>query len=39
VSYSKQQLTDAPRFAFDQPANTTTGLGGATGAPSTVPAR
>ena len=25
VSYSKQQLNDAPRFAFDQPANTTTG--------------
>ena len=39
VSYSKQQLTDAPRFAFDQPVNTTTGLGGATGAPSAVPAR
>jgi len=42
VSYSKQQLTDAPRFAFDQPANTTTGqgsIGGATGAPSTAPAR
>ena len=36
VSYSKQQLNDAPRFAFDQPANTTTGLGGA---PSTPPAR
>ncbi len=39
VSYSKQQLTEAPRFAFDQPANTTTGQGGATGAPSTAPAR
>ena len=39
VSYSKQQLTDAPRFAFDQPANTTTGLGGASGAASPAPAR
>lgn len=39
VSYSKQQLTDAPRFAFDQPANTTTGQGGIGGAPSSPPAR
>lgn len=29
VSYSKQQIIDAPRFAFDQPPTTTTGLGGA----------
>ncbi len=36
VSYSKQQINDAPRFAFDQPPTTTTGLGGA---PSTAPAR
>lgn len=39
VSYSKQQLNDAPRFAFDQPANTTTGQGGIGGARSTAPAR
>jgi sporulation protein YlmC with PRC-barrel domain len=39
VSYSKQQLTDAPRFAFDQPTNTTTGQGGIGGAPSAAPAR
>lgn len=32
VGYSKQQLNDAPRFAFDQPASTTTGQGGASGA-------
>jgi hypothetical protein len=45
VGYSKQQLNDAPRFAFDQPARTTTGQGGGGsigsigGAPSTPPPR
>ena len=42
VSYSKQQLNEAPRFAFDQPSSTTTGQGGvgsASGAPSTSSAR
>jgi hypothetical protein len=42
VGYSKQQLNDAPRFAFDQPARTTTGqggIGGIGGAPSTPPPR
>lgn len=29
VGYSKQQIADAPRFAFDQPASATTGLGSA----------
>jgi PRC-barrel domain len=37
VNYSKQQLDDAPRFAFDQPADTTTGLGD--GSPAATPAR
>jgi sporulation protein YlmC with PRC-barrel domain len=41
ADYSKQQLNDAPRFAYDQPANATTGqggtggIGGIGGAPST----
>jgi sporulation protein YlmC with PRC-barrel domain len=42
ADYSKQQLNDAPRFAFNQPATTTTGQGGAGsigGAPSTPPPR
>lgn len=45
ADYSKQQLNDAPRFAYDQPANATAGqggtggIGGIGGAPSTPPAR
>jgi sporulation protein YlmC with PRC-barrel domain len=31
ADYSKQQLNDAPRFAYDQPANATTGQGGTGG--------
>lgn len=39
VSYSKQQIGDAPRFVFDQPANRTTGQGAIGGAPPAAPAR